>query len=111
MAMSSIHMGVGAIQAASGRSALGEMPAQQEPEMSCAMKRLDRIVEELESVVSGLVARLEPVLQPPMANPVSQSAPGVRAVHSPLGDMVQNESDRIAAIRDRIEEALSRLAV
>lgn len=83
----------------------------QEPELSCAMKRLHRIVDELDSIVISLVARLDPVLQPPLANPAAQSAAGVRAVHSPLGDMVQNESDRIAAIRGRIEEALSRLAV
>jgi len=96
------------------RTSLGEIHqplGHQEPEMSCAMKRLNRIVDELDSVVSALVARLDPVLQPPMANPASQSGPGVRAVHSPLGSMVQNESDRIAAIHGRIEEALSRLAV
>lgn len=94
------------------RTSLGEIhpPLGQEPEMSVVLKRLNREVDALESVLSDMLRRLDPVLQPPSVNKASQP-PGVTPMHSPLGSMVHNEAVRIGEWSERIAEALTRLAV
>ena len=93
--------------------AIHEPPAQepemQEPEMSVVLKRLNHEVDALESVLSDMLRRLDPVLQPPVNN--ASGPPGVTPVHSPLGNMVHNEAVRIGELSERIADALARLAV
>lgn len=83
-----------------------------EPEMSVVLKRLNREVDALESVLSDMLRRLDPVLQPPSVNKASQPPvnPTVQSP-SPLGGMVHNEAERIGQLSERIADALMRLAV
>ena len=81
-----------------------------EPEMSVVLKRLNREVDALESVLSDMLRRLDPVLQPPSVNKASQP-PVNPTVQSPLGGMVHNEAERIGQLSERIADALMRLAV
>ena len=81
-----------------------------EPEMSVVLKRLNREVDALESVLSDMLRRLDPVLQPPSVNKASQP-PVNPTVQSPLGGMVHNEAERIGQLSERIADAFMRLAV
>lgn len=99
-------------QRTSSLASLGEIhqPLGHEPEMSVVLKRLNREVDALESVLSDMLRRLDPVLQPPSVNKASQP-PVNPSVQSPLGGMVHNEAERIGQLSERIAEALMRLAV
>lgn len=78
--------------------------------MSVVLKRLNCEVDALDSVLSDMLRRLDPVLQPPSVNKASQP-PVNPSVQSPLGGMVHNEAERIGQLSERIAEALMRLAV
>ncbi|RPJ29464.1 MAG: hypothetical protein EHM33_01040 [Chloroflexi bacterium] len=93
------------------RSEFGtQTEAQKTPEVQVALKEMDKVLEELEQSLQGLVARLVPVMGPEYPqkdNPV----PNVQQPHSDVYNHINNIRGRLASVVAALVDIKQRLEV
>lgn len=79
-------------------------------QMDSVTTRLGTCVAEVGMEVDALIARLAVVLNPATKGEVG-NRPVPVPVRSPLGSQIDAQSDALCVLRDRLRDALERLAV
>lgn len=93
-------------------SALGQTVPKQAPPMDVSMRTLGQNIERLQQAVHVLQGKLEPVLYPEPPSPATPAArandASSRRASSGLGSSINNFSDQVEGIAERVSSLIRR---